>query len=282
MKQQEFINQLHDALKQLSEGERQEIIADYQEYFRDGLAAGRSEEDIAAGLGAPRLLARELMARHHIARWESRKSFGNLFAVVGAIAGLGFLNFMLALPFLFYLWMLTMAALVSTAILVGGVVLFGTLASSELLGWPTIHESRDVRAVWSGLASDGPAANIHIRGSNGEKVDVVRDASTGRAIIHIQSSDGAVSLERNASVAVGQLHIRDEDGRVDIGGLDWGLSRQGMLIAGLVLMALGGGGLCLCYLLARLTWRGLLMAVISWICWPRPGGRVAERLTYCM
>jgi uncharacterized membrane protein len=258
MKQQEFISQLQDALKQLPESEIQDIIADYREYFRDGLSAGRSEEDIAAGLGDPRQLARELMARHHIARWESRKSFGNLFAVVGAIAGLGFLNFMLALPFLFYLWLLTMAALVSTAILVGGVVLCGTLASSELLGWPTIHESRDVRAVWSRLAPDGPAANIHIRGRNGEKVDVVREASSGRASIHIQSSDGTVSLERNASEAVGQLHIRDEDGLVDIAGLDWGISRQGMLITGLALMLLGGGGLFLCYLLVRWTWRGLL------------------------
>lgn len=258
MNQQEFIRQLQDALARLPQQERQEIIADYQEYFRDGLAAGRSEENIAAGLGDPRQLARELMARHHIARWESRKSFGNLFAVVGAIAGLGFLNFMLALPFLFYLWMLTMAALASTGILIGGLVLFGTLACNELFGWPAIHESRDARAFWSEFAQGGPAGNIHIRGSNGETVDVVREASSGRASIHIQSSDGTVSLERKASDAVGRLHINDETGQVDIGGLEWGLSRQGMLIAGLVLMALGGGGLFLCYLLARWTWRGLL------------------------
>jgi uncharacterized membrane protein len=94
---------------------------------------------------------RELMARHHIARWEDRKTVGNLFAVVGAIAGMGLLNFLLAVPFLFYLWMLTMAALASTGILIGGLVLFGTLACNELFGWPAIHESRDVRAIWSDL-----------------------------------------------------------------------------------------------------------------------------------
>ena len=258
MNQQEFISQLQDALARLPQQERQEIIADYQEYFRDGLAAGRSEENIAAGLGDPRQLARELMARHHIARWESRKSFGNLFAVVGAIAGLGFLNFVLALPFLFYLWMLTMAALASTGILIGGLVLFGTLACNELLGWPAIHETQDVRALWNGFEQDGAAKNIHIRGKNGERVDVVRDASSGRASIHIQSDNGVVSLDGGASNALGQLHIKDDEGQVDIAGLGWGLSRQGMLIAGLVLMALGGGGLFLCYLLARWTWRGLL------------------------
>lgn len=258
MKQQEFIRQLQAALRRLPESESQDIVADYQEYFRDGLAAGRSEEDIAAGLGDPQQLARELMARHHIARWESRKSIGNLLAVVGAIAGLGMLNFMLALPFMFYLWLLTMAALACSGLLIGGVVLFGTLACNELLGWPAIHESRDVRAFWSDFAQSGPVANIHIRGSNGEKVDVVRDASSGRASIHIQSPDGVVSLQRNASESVGQLHIRDEDGQVDIMDLGWGISRKGMLITGLVLILLGGGGLLLCYLLVRWTWRGLL------------------------
>ena len=151
-----------------------------------------------------------------------------------------------------------MAALASTGILIGGLVLFGTLACNELFGWPAIHESRDVRAIWSDFAQGGPAGNIHIRGSNGESVDVVREASSGRASIHIQSSDGTVSLERNASDALGRLHIKDETGQVDIGGLDWGLSRQGMLLTGLLLMALGGGGLFLCYWLARWTWRGLL------------------------
>jgi uncharacterized membrane protein len=258
MNQQEFIRELQDALVRLPQQERQEIIADYQEYFRDGLAAGRSEEEIAAALGDPRQLARELMARHHIARWEDRKTVGNLFAVVGAIAGMGLLNFLLAVPFLFYLWMLTMATLASTGILIGGLVLFGTLACNELFGWPAIHESRDVRVIWSDSAQGGPAGNIHIRGSNGETVDVVREASSGRASFHIQSSDGTVTLERNASEALGRLHIKDETGQVDIGGLDWGLSRHGMLLTGLLLMALGCGGLFLCYLLARWTWRGLL------------------------
>ncbi|RQO76378.1 hypothetical protein DBR44_06855 [Aquitalea sp. FJL05] len=258
MKQQEFIEQLQDALSRLPEGERQDIIADYQEYFRDGLAAGRSEADIAAALGDPHQLARELMARHHMARWESRKSFGNLFAVVGAIAGLGFLNFMLAIPFLFYLWLLTMAALAATGILIGGVMLFGTLACNELFAWPALHEARDMRAVWSVFEQGGPTGNIHIRGSHGEKVDVVRDASSGQARINIQSSGGTVSLERNASDATGQLRIEDEEGRVDIDALDWGFSRKGAWIASVVMILLGGGGVFLCYLLARWTWRGLL------------------------
>ena len=258
MSEQEFIRQLQEALSRLPERERQEILDDYREYFRDGAEAGRSEADIAAGLGDPRQLARELAARHHIQQWESRKSFGNLFAVVGAIAGLGFLNFLLAIPFMFYLWMLTMAALASTGILIGGVVVFGTLVCNELFGWPAIHEGRDVRAVWSALEEGGPSANIHINGDGGEKVEVLRDASSGRASIHILSSDGSISLERGASDAVGRLRIEDDKGSVDIDGIGWGVSRKGMLATGTVLMMLGGGGLFLCYLLARWTWRGLM------------------------
>jgi len=258
MNQQEFISQLQEALSRLPESERQDIVADYQEYFRDGLAAGRSEADIAAALGDPQQLARELMARHHMARWESRKSFGNLFAVVGAIAGLGFLNFMLAIPFLFYLWLLTMGALASTGILIGGVVLFATLASNALFGWPGIQEARDFRTLWSSYEQAGPGANIHIRGSNGEKVDVVREASAGRVSVHIESSDGSLSVQRSASEARGVLRSVNEDGQLDDNELNIGISHEGAWIAGVLMIVLGAGGLCLCYWMARWTWRALL------------------------
>jgi len=258
MSEQEFIRQLQEALSRIPERERLEIVDDYREYFRDGLAAGRSESDIATGLGDPSQLARELMARHHIERWESRKSFGNLFALVGAIAGLGFLNFLLAIPFLFYLWLLTMAALASSGILIGGLVVCGALLSHALFGWPVLHEGHHGRVVWSALSQSGASSNIHILGENGEKVEVLRDASSGRASIHILSRDGSVSLERGASDAVGRLQIEDPQSRVDIDGLGWFASYRGMLVTGIVLMLLGGGGLLLCYFLVRLTWRGLL------------------------
>ena len=260
MNQQEFIRQLQDALARLPQQEKQEIIADYQEYFRDGLAAGRSEADIAAGLGDPQQLARELMARHHIARWEDRKTVGNLFAVVGAIAGMGLLNFLLAVPFLFYLWMLTMVALVSACIIIGGIMISGFVVCNEFLGLPGIQVAREVSSSLASYEQTRFIANARIDTPHSERLLVEHDASSGKANISIQSKEGRVDINVNASDARGRLPVKQEDRQLDINRkLDWGLSIQSTLMLGFMLLLVGSIGLLVCYLLARWTWRGLLV-----------------------
>ena len=56
MNREQFLARLGKALGGLSAAEKREILADYEEHFRSGLAEGRSEEEIARALGSPAVL----------------------------------------------------------------------------------------------------------------------------------------------------------------------------------------------------------------------------------
>jgi uncharacterized membrane protein len=54
MTREQFLQQLRSGLGRMGEGERREILADYEEHFRMGAADGKTEEAIAESLGNPR------------------------------------------------------------------------------------------------------------------------------------------------------------------------------------------------------------------------------------
>jgi uncharacterized membrane protein len=139
MTQDAFIQQLRHELRSLPKPVVDEIVADYREYFGDALAAGRSEADVVAALGDPVKLARELKAQATFRQWETRRSFGNLMRVVASIAGLGLLQLLLLIPFMFYLLILTIGYAVSGALTVAGLVTVIALGSHHLFGWPSFH-----------------------------------------------------------------------------------------------------------------------------------------------
>jgi uncharacterized membrane protein len=74
---------------------------DYEAHFVEGLASGRTEEEIAAALGDPARLARELSAEAGFKRWEDHKSPRSLAGAVLALLGLATLDIMILIPFLF-------------------------------------------------------------------------------------------------------------------------------------------------------------------------------------
>lgn len=49
----DFLNELYYYLGDLPKSEKEEIIADFREHFREGLAAGKTEEQICRELGSP-------------------------------------------------------------------------------------------------------------------------------------------------------------------------------------------------------------------------------------
>lgn len=69
-----FIARLRDGLRGLSPDEIDDIAADYDAHFRDAMAAGRSEADIAASLGDPLQLGREIGVETKLRRWEARRN----------------------------------------------------------------------------------------------------------------------------------------------------------------------------------------------------------------
>ncbi|WP_028449104.1 DUF1700 domain-containing protein [Chitinibacter tainanensis] len=63
MNQQEFIAQLERALRQLPAAEVRDIVTEYQGYFAEAIANGRSEAEFCAALGSPFKLAEEILAQ---------------------------------------------------------------------------------------------------------------------------------------------------------------------------------------------------------------------------
>jgi uncharacterized membrane protein len=112
----EFLDTLRRRLSGLPPAEIDELIADYATHFADGKAAGRSEADIAAALGDPMRLARELRAEAGLRRWETARTPANFFAVLFGFLALVAVDFVFLLP------------------LLGGLALFIFLAGFAMLG----------------------------------------------------------------------------------------------------------------------------------------------------
>jgi uncharacterized membrane protein len=100
MTRQAFMARLREGLRGLPAQTQADIVADYETHFADGEAAGRSEADVAQGLGDPGRLARELRAEIGLKRWEEDRSPSGAAAAVFALIGLGALDILILLPIL--------------------------------------------------------------------------------------------------------------------------------------------------------------------------------------
>ena len=100
MTRAEFLTRLRRGLAGMPAAAIADILADYEAHFADGLAAGRTEADVAAGLGDPDRLAREQRAEQGVKRWEETKSPSAATGALFAILGLGAIDIIFLLPLL--------------------------------------------------------------------------------------------------------------------------------------------------------------------------------------
>lgn len=100
MTRAEFITRLRRGLAGLPVTTIADIVADHEAYFADGQAAGRTEAEVAAALGDPDRLAREMRAEAGLKQWEEKKNPSNALAAVIALLGLGAIDIMFLLPLL--------------------------------------------------------------------------------------------------------------------------------------------------------------------------------------
>jgi uncharacterized membrane protein len=169
MNKADFLNRLHDGLTGLPADDVDEIMADYSAYFDEGLAAGRSEENVAAALGDPHRLARELRAETGLRRWENQHSLRNSATVLLALGGLAAVDIVLLLPLLF--------AAVLTALILGLVMfVLGIVGIGLLL------------SVFK-LAAVAPIAKLVLRALAG--IGLI-SASGGIALLLVFAVNGAV------------------------------------------------------------------------------------------
>lgn len=100
MNRDAFLARLREGLAGLPAATVDDIVADYAAHFAEGQAAGRTDEDIAQGLGDPGRLARELRAEAGLRRWEEQRDPGAAVGAVFAVLGLGAVDLLILLPIL--------------------------------------------------------------------------------------------------------------------------------------------------------------------------------------
>ena len=101
MNKKDFMYKLSLYLGGIPEEDRQDVISDFEEHFKEGLAEGRTEEEIAGSLGDPKSLANQFKASILVSEAEKTTSAINIIRAVFATLGLGFLNLVFILgPFI--------------------------------------------------------------------------------------------------------------------------------------------------------------------------------------
>jgi uncharacterized membrane protein len=125
MNRADFFSTLRRRLAGLPQAEIDDAITDYTAHFADGVAAGRSEEEIARALGDPLRLARELRAEAGFRRWEQSPTPGNFVGAVFGFVALIAVDFIFLLPLLATLAFFTLiAGMVALVLCLAGLVLF--------------------------------------------------------------------------------------------------------------------------------------------------------------
>ena len=100
MTRAEFLTRLRRGLNGLPPEAIDEIVADHEAHFVEAAAAGRQDPEIAAALGNPERLAREVRAEAGLSRWEAEKTPANAIAAMVALIGLASLDILFLLPLL--------------------------------------------------------------------------------------------------------------------------------------------------------------------------------------
>jgi uncharacterized membrane protein len=156
MTKHEFLAELASALQRIPEGERQDILRDYEEYFTDAAHAGRTDAEVIATLGQPSHIAKQLIADHHLSRAQSNLTLASFLKATLAVVSLTFFNLVFilgpligAIGFLFGLWLASISFVITPLLYIISLAFnlpsFGTESITGLLQQsdvpPTIQQS---------------------------------------------------------------------------------------------------------------------------------------------
>jgi len=133
MNRDRFCSTLRENLAGMPAATVDEIIEDYATHFREGVAAGRSEEEISAALGDPARLAKELRVERELQSWEKRRTPASAMTAIVALMGMGAIDIVFLLPFLLAVTAIFGTFyLASAGVFIGGAwtLAFGPIANS--------------------------------------------------------------------------------------------------------------------------------------------------------
>lgn len=195
----EYLDALKRAMTGLAPALQAKTLAYYEQRFVDGVAAGRSEEAVAAELDEPKKIAMTLRASAHMAAFEQKRNPANFLRMVVAGLGLSIFNLLMIVPAAVYLTMLASMYAVALAFYIIGIA----VTASGLAGANELILNQPFGIVLSD-DSDGSERNrqTHIsiseRGINivDEKVRNGAGASAGKS-----SENEAKNESKNESMA---------------------------------------------------------------------------------
>ncbi|MEC5160751.1 MULTISPECIES: DUF1700 domain-containing protein [unclassified Janthinobacterium] len=222
MSKLDYIDALRRALAGLPAETLAKTLAYYEQRFIDGLAAGRSEAEIAADLGEPKKIAVTLRASTHLSAFERTRNPANFARLVGSALGLAIFNLFMVLPAMVYSALLAAMYVAALAFYVGGIAITasGLSGANELvLDGPLRH------FMLKGDERGEPAqTRISIGGSTIQVIQepasgARHDGDKGESEAEDEAGDAPSSsrvMRRAEALAGGGLHIStdlDHDSR---------------------------------------------------------------------
>ena len=135
MHQQDYLDALRRALAGLPPDLIAKTVSYYEQSFNEGLAAGRSSEEIAHDLGDPKKIALTLRASTQRRAFEQKKTPVNLLRLLVSLAGLAIFNLFMVIPAAVYAALLATLYAVGLSFYLAGIAITasGLSGANELL-----------------------------------------------------------------------------------------------------------------------------------------------------
>ncbi len=150
----EYISRLRDALGNIPDDAKNEILYDFSEHFEVGLEQGKTEEEIAESLGDPRANAKQYRAEYIVQQASDRSSGVNVLRAIFAAISLGFIN----LTFMFPIFAAVFSIIISlfavsfSFSLAGVCVLIATLLKPVLPFWVSIPDMNPLILIFGSIS----------------------------------------------------------------------------------------------------------------------------------
>lgn len=158
MRMDDFLKKLERQLQSLPPKAREEILAEYKDHFLAGRERGRTDEDIAARLGAPQDIARSFAAERHLSAAESSESMRlklsyGLRAIV-TLMGIGIFNAMfIAIPFFFVVLLFVAGWSGAAAVILTSLTLIASAFADITFNPEWTLQGKSLLSMWIGCES---------------------------------------------------------------------------------------------------------------------------------
>ena len=217
-----YMNALRQALDGLPASVIEDTMWEYERKFVDAMAAGKSEEEIAADLPKPELLAAQKKASTRYAALKTNFSLGNVAGLLVALIGLMIFNLFMLIPAVVYFSLLCSAYIVAMVMYVAGIgITAASISGVEQFsvdipaGRHHVHNHNDnhrmhkhnvrVDVTETGILIDGEKQD-----GNGEAAAAVASSSASSSTLPAASSATSAVAVSAASTAASTRTVRTE------------------------------------------------------------------------